>query len=63
MCRTAAAAQGPEGARVLDAAILILFLPAMALFCGVFFFAVQRRNVPSGEPPVEHEGRPVAQRS
>jgi len=39
MCRTAAASQGAAGARTLDRAVMILLLPAMALFCGVFWTA------------------------
>jgi hypothetical protein len=36
MCRTAAAV---AGGKTLDTAVLILLLPAMALFCGVFLTA------------------------
>jgi hypothetical protein len=41
MCRAAAAAQGPEAARALNEAILILLLPAVALFCGAFVLAAR----------------------
>jgi hypothetical protein len=39
MCRTAAAAHGAAGGKTLDTAVLVLLLPAMALFCGVFLTA------------------------
>ena len=38
MCRTAAA-QSPGVADTLDSAILILLVPAVAMFCGVYFMA------------------------
>jgi len=38
MCRTAVAAQGQGAADTFNSAILILLLPAVALFCGVFLF-------------------------
>ena len=39
MCRTAASAQGAHAAATLNRAILILLLPALALFSGVFLLA------------------------
>lgn len=44
MCQAAAAAQSPAAARALNAGIVILFLPAVGLFCGVFLFAFLRRD-------------------
>jgi heme/copper-type cytochrome/quinol oxidase subunit 2 len=44
MCRNAAAAQGPEAASVLDLAILVLLVPAVSLFCGVYYFSFRYRN-------------------
>lgn len=44
MCRNAAAAQGPEASRALDLAILVLLAPAVALFCGVYYFSFRYRN-------------------
>ena len=57
MCRTVAAAQG-ESAKVLDAAIIVLFIPAMALFGGIVLMAFRYRSNPysggvSGEPDIE----------
>ena len=46
MCRAAAASQGPEAAKALNEAILILLLPAVALFCGVFILAVRGNRSP-----------------
>ena len=39
MCRTAASAQGAAAGKALDSGVLILLLPAMVLFCGVFLTA------------------------
>jgi hypothetical protein len=39
MCRTAAAAQPPGAANALNMAVLILLVPALALFSGVFLLA------------------------
>jgi hypothetical protein len=44
MCRNAAAAQGPQAAGALDLAILVLLAPAVALFCGVYYFSFRYRN-------------------
>jgi hypothetical protein len=38
MCRTAAAASGAS-AKSLDMAVIVLFVPAMCLFCGVMLTA------------------------
>ena len=46
MCRTAAAAQA-QTARTINTAILILLVPAMALFGGVFMLVF--RSAPGGE--------------
>jgi len=42
MCRNAAAAQGAAAARALDLAILILLVPAVGMFCGIYWLAVRR---------------------
>ena len=39
MCRTAAAAQGPEAARAMNTGVLLLLTPAVALFTGIFALA------------------------
>ena len=44
MCRTAAAAQGPEATSALNLAILILFLPAVGMFCGVYILSFRYKN-------------------
>jgi hypothetical protein len=41
MCRTAQSAL-PAG--VIDAAIVVLFVPAIALFCGIFMMAYRSRT-------------------
>jgi len=48
MCRTALAAQGAH-ARTLNAAILILLLPALALFSAVFLLAFRCPEAPSSD--------------
>ncbi|HSB18336.1 MAG TPA: hypothetical protein VLE22_28045 [Bryobacteraceae bacterium] len=57
MCRAAAAAQGPEAAKALNEAILILLLPAVALFCGAFILAM-RGNRSSDPDESRREGAP-----
>jgi hypothetical protein len=54
MCRTAAAAQGPGAMHAMNTAVLLLLLPALALFSAVFalaFLCARRsergRNVPT----------------
>jgi hypothetical protein len=44
MCRNAAAAQGAAAARALDLGILILLVPAVSMFCGIYWLAVRRRG-------------------
>ncbi len=39
MCRTAAAAQGPEAARAMNLGVLLLLTPAVALFSGIIALA------------------------
>ena len=41
MCRTAASAQGEHAMRAMNAAILVLLVPAVALFCGVYVLAIR----------------------
>ena len=43
MCRTALASQGAETAKTIDLAIIILLLPAVGMFCGVYFYAYKHR--------------------
>jgi hypothetical protein len=40
MCRAAAAAQGPHAAHAMNTAVLILLVPALALFGGAFVLAL-----------------------
>jgi len=49
MCKTAAAAQGPQAAQAMNRAILILLIPAVGLFSGLFLLAFRSRNAPSAE--------------
>ncbi len=44
MCREVAAAQGVEAAAALDVAILILLVPAVGMFCGVYVLAFRHRD-------------------
>jgi len=44
LCYQSAAASGGHGQAVLRHAILILLLPAVSLFLGVFGLAFRRRN-------------------
>jgi hypothetical protein len=53
MCRTVAAAQG-ESAKVLDAAIIVLFIPAMALFSGIVLMAFRYRANPRADAVAQH---------
>ena len=53
MCYTAAAAQSEQGKAALNLAILVLLLPAVAIFSGVFWVAYRHRDwwaedVPAG---------------
>jgi hypothetical protein len=47
MCRTVSAAQN---AGVIDAAVVVLFVPAVAMFCGIFAVALRSGKVRSGAP-------------
>lgn len=44
MCYTAAAQQSAQGKAALDLGILILLIPAIAIFCGVFLAAYRHRD-------------------
>jgi len=46
MCRTAVGAQGPEAARTVNLAIIVMFVPALALFSSVFVLSFRYRNSP-----------------
>ena len=45
MCYQNASASGPQGARALRHGILILMLPTLTLFTGIFALIYRRRNV------------------
>ncbi len=45
MCYQGAAASGPQGGAALRHGILILFIPAVSLFVGIFALIYQRRDV------------------
>ena len=45
MCYQGAAASGPQGGAALRHGILILFIPAISLFLGIFALIYRRRNV------------------
>ena len=58
MCYTAAAAQSQQGIRALDLGILMLLLPAVAIFAGIFWMAYRRRESWSRETPAPERPRP-----
>jgi len=45
MCYQSAAASGPQGGAALRHGILILFVPAISLFVGIFALIYHRRDV------------------
>ncbi len=45
MCYQGAAASGPQGGAALRHGILLLFVPAISLFVGIFALIYRRRNV------------------
>jgi hypothetical protein len=45
MCYQNASATGPQGAQALRHGILILMLPTLTLFTGIFALIYRRRNV------------------
>jgi hypothetical protein len=45
MCYQGAAASGAQGAAALRHGILLLFVPAISLFIGIFALIYRRRNV------------------
>lgn len=51
LCRTAVAAQGSAAASTFDRAILILLVPAVTLFCGVFLLAFRHGGPPGDDQP------------
>jgi hypothetical protein len=54
MCRTAAAAQGPSAMHAMNMAVLLLLLPALALFSGMFvlaFWYARRTSGGESAPP------------
>jgi hypothetical protein len=55
MCRTAMAAQA-QAAGTINRAILILLLPAVALFCGVFLLAFRCPAPPGPDEEVRGDG-------
>lgn len=50
MCRTAAAAANEAQQKTMDLAILVLLIPTVSIFLGVFFWAYRRRNQTRAEP-------------
>ena len=49
MCRTAASAQGHDAASAVNLAIVILLLPALALFSGVYWLLFRRYSSVDGQ--------------
>jgi hypothetical protein len=45
MCRAAVAAGGAKAGETFDWAILVLFVPAVVMFTGVFLLSFRYRNV------------------
>lgn len=45
MCYTSASALNKSGASALDKAIIVLWIPPVMIFCGVFFYIYRRRNM------------------
>ncbi len=44
MCKTAAAAQGAQATEALNLGVLVLLIPPVLLFAGVFFLALSFRD-------------------
>lgn len=44
MCKTLAEAQGPEGAKTLDLAILVLLIPTVLIFVGILLWGLCIRD-------------------
>ncbi len=44
MCYNSAAAAGKQGTHALNQAILVLLIPPLAIFLGIFAFFYRRRN-------------------
>lgn len=44
MCKTLAEAQGPEGQRAMNLAILVLLIPTVLIFVGILFWAFRFRD-------------------
>ena len=42
LCRTSAAAEGAEASAAVNLAIVVLLLPALALFCSVYWLLFRR---------------------
>ena len=51
LCRTAAASQDDAATKALNLAILVLFLPAVSMFCGVYYISFRYRNARDDESP------------
>src|ERR1035438_1579742 len=47
MCYTAAAQQSAQGKHALDVGILMLLMPAIGMFCGLFFFVWRSKEPPN----------------
>jgi hypothetical protein len=55
MCRSAAAAQPPKAAKALNLAIVIMFVPALALFSSVILLSFRYRSTPIAEDVGDRE--------
>jgi hypothetical protein len=51
MCRTAVAAGGDKAGSTFDRAILVLLVPAVALFSSVFVLSIRYRNTARRDQP------------
>jgi hypothetical protein len=60
MCYTEAAAQGPRARRSLDLAILVLLIPAVSMFAGVFLTLRRRDRQLAGASCQLSAGQPAA---
>lgn len=49
MCKTAIAAGGEKVARTMNAAMLVLLIPPVAIFCSIFAVVARRKNSDADE--------------
>jgi len=57
MCRAAAAAQRPEAAKAFNLAIIVMFIPALAMFSSVILLSFRYRNSPTAEDADDRQTR------